>query len=291
MIEKNIVDRVPTHPGRIKLTPVEGQTDLFDMARADDPTVEGTPLDKATLDSIIQSRLTGRYYAATASRIADSTATATANLIPSSGWTNESVTYAKNGNFIATASSSENNSISPSFAFNGTTSGWRASEGSATPWLSIDLGEAVRVTRVRTYYTATYDSVTCTIQGSNNNSTWTNLSEKTGKQTAATNWSFTNDTAYRYYRLQFGNGVDVRVYSWEITSYIVTTYRNEYIVSDGWANELTRGQIALVEIPDNANALGVVKNTINGVTVNTILQPSKRYELTFNGISLDAKEV
>ena len=62
MIEKNIVDRVPTHAGRVKLTPVSGQTNIFDMERADNPTVEGTPIDKATLDSIIKSRLTGRFY-------------------------------------------------------------------------------------------------------------------------------------------------------------------------------------------------------------------------------------
>ena len=41
-------DRVPLYPGRVKLTPVSGQTDLYDMERADQPTVEGTPLNKAT---------------------------------------------------------------------------------------------------------------------------------------------------------------------------------------------------------------------------------------------------
>lgn len=291
MIEKNIVDRVPKYAGRIKLTPVSGQADLFIMARADEPSVEGTPLDKATLDSIIQSRLTGRFYVPISSRETDSTATATVNLIPTSGWINESATYAKNGNYIATASSSENNSISPSFAFNGTTSGWRASEGSATPWIAIDLGEAVRVTRVRTYFTATYDSVTCTLQGSNNNSTWVDLSTKTGKQTTATNWSFSNSTAYRYYRLLFGNGVDVIVYSWEFTSYTVTTYRNNFAVSAGFPVVWTNGQIVFAEIPSNANTIGVVKNTLNGVTVNTILQPSRRYELRYNGSTFDAKEV
>lgn len=39
-------DRVSTYPGRITLTPVSGNT--YDWARADDPTVVGTPLNKAT---------------------------------------------------------------------------------------------------------------------------------------------------------------------------------------------------------------------------------------------------
>ena len=62
MQEVDFKDRVPTHKGRIKLTPINGQTDFFTMERADEPTEEGTPLDKATFDSITQSRLTGRFY-------------------------------------------------------------------------------------------------------------------------------------------------------------------------------------------------------------------------------------
>lgn len=42
-------DRVPTYAGRVKLTPVAGSTDLFDMQMADQPSVSGTPLCKATL--------------------------------------------------------------------------------------------------------------------------------------------------------------------------------------------------------------------------------------------------
>lgn len=42
-------DRVPTYPGRIKLVPVSGQENTYDMERADSPIQEGTPLNKATL--------------------------------------------------------------------------------------------------------------------------------------------------------------------------------------------------------------------------------------------------
>lgn len=41
-------DRVPTYPGRVTLTPVAGQANTYDMARADQPTQEGTPLNKNT---------------------------------------------------------------------------------------------------------------------------------------------------------------------------------------------------------------------------------------------------
>lgn len=42
-------NRVPTYPGRVTMTPVAGQANTYDMARADQPTQEGTPLNKDTL--------------------------------------------------------------------------------------------------------------------------------------------------------------------------------------------------------------------------------------------------
>lgn len=42
-------DRIPLYPGRVTLTPVSGQANTYDMTRADQPTEEGTPLNKGTL--------------------------------------------------------------------------------------------------------------------------------------------------------------------------------------------------------------------------------------------------
>ena len=42
-------DRVSLYPGRVKLEPVAGQANLYDLTRADPPTQEGTPLNKASL--------------------------------------------------------------------------------------------------------------------------------------------------------------------------------------------------------------------------------------------------
>lgn len=50
MIE--VKDRIPTYPGRVKMTPVAGQENTFDMVRADSPVEVGTPLNKALFDSI-----------------------------------------------------------------------------------------------------------------------------------------------------------------------------------------------------------------------------------------------
>lgn len=42
-------DRIPKYAGRVKLTPVANQPNVYDMVRADEPLQEGTPLNKATL--------------------------------------------------------------------------------------------------------------------------------------------------------------------------------------------------------------------------------------------------
>lgn len=42
-------DRVSLYPGRVTLTPVEGQANTYDLVRADQATQAGTPLNKASL--------------------------------------------------------------------------------------------------------------------------------------------------------------------------------------------------------------------------------------------------
>lgn len=51
MIE--VIDRIPTYPGRVKMIPVDGQPNTYDMVRADDPIEPGTPINKALFDGIL----------------------------------------------------------------------------------------------------------------------------------------------------------------------------------------------------------------------------------------------
>jgi hypothetical protein len=50
MIE--VKDRIATYPGRVRLIPVAGQANTYDMVRADEPIEVGTPINKALFDSI-----------------------------------------------------------------------------------------------------------------------------------------------------------------------------------------------------------------------------------------------
>ena len=50
----NVVDRVPTYPNRIKVTKSDGTSEYVTWERADEPTVVGTPINKALFDSIVE---------------------------------------------------------------------------------------------------------------------------------------------------------------------------------------------------------------------------------------------
>ena len=58
MIE--VIDRIPMYPGRVRLTPVAGQENTYDMVRADEPFEPGTPINKALFDSIISELIAMR---------------------------------------------------------------------------------------------------------------------------------------------------------------------------------------------------------------------------------------
>lgn len=48
----DVKDRVSTYPGRVKLTKANGSSEYVTLERADAPTQDGTPINKALFDSI-----------------------------------------------------------------------------------------------------------------------------------------------------------------------------------------------------------------------------------------------
>ena len=79
-------NRVPTKPGRIKLTDENGNIKYYTMERADEPTTEGTPLNKATLFSSTNEEL---YQCSVPSEAFDKLAGLVEIQLPVSGWSTE----------------------------------------------------------------------------------------------------------------------------------------------------------------------------------------------------------
>lgn len=292
MIEKTFVDRVPTHPGRIRITPVAGEENTFDTERADDATVEGTPLNKATFDSVIHSRLTGRYYEMGATKTTLSTTGGTTNPIPTS-WSNATATGASSGGYIITASGSSGSSY-PHRAFDGSTSTTWVSDTNATPWIQLTVPEGIIVRKMKIAFMQLESWSTQTVlQGRNASGSWVNLATiSLPNNSDLIEYTINAPDAYTDYRLNFTiyTADVITLYEWQISEWDTATYRYNYTIPEGVPATWTREQRITVVVP-NHSILGVTENTLNGVTVNTILQPNKRYELRYTGSAFAAKEV
>ncbi len=69
----SVVDRVPTRPGRVKITHSNGTVEYVTIERADEPTQAGTPLNKVLFDSIKADFETKQNKVVTGSFVASST--------------------------------------------------------------------------------------------------------------------------------------------------------------------------------------------------------------------------
>ena len=284
MIEVNFKDRVPTHPGRVKLTPVPGQDNTFDMVRFDEPIEEGTPLDKASIDSIIKSRLTGRYYVPVVQRAELSNVTTNANPIPSSGWLNATKTSATLNGYELFSSPASVQSDNITAAFDGNVSTyWLAPAQETENYIGFKLPSAILVKKVKAIVRFAASSYYCIVQASNNGTEWTDVSSQfiRGASLDPIEIELTASLPYMYYRIKF---IDVDVdsgiycYSFEIVQSTVITKQNNFVF-DAFPTDRTDYQRFMIITPDYVNTVGVVNNTINGQEIDRILQPNTYYEL------------
>ena len=294
MIEKNIVDRVPKYAGRVKLTPVSGQENIFDMERADAPTVVGTPIDKATFNSIIQSRLTGRFYNTLPALTLKETVTGNTNILPTSGWTLNGVANASTGVYSVYASSAINSTYSVEKAVDGKDdTNWGSLDGTQHTFTMV-FPIAIKIKKIglnmgRTGNTTNYSMV---VQGSNDGASWTNLNTFTAFPDNMTEFTLSTTVGdYSHYRLVFNKPDGARVYIDTITipEWEARRYSIDFISSE-MPLDWSVGQRVTIQAPNYA-AFVVESNTFNGVKVNTILLSGRKYELRYNGSTFDAKEV
>lgn len=295
MKEVNFVDRVSTHAGRMFLSPVEGMPDTFTLTRADEPTVEGTPIDKATFNSIIHSRLTGRYYTPTVSKLVKNKQTLKTNPIPASGWVMDSTGLSgTSGSYMVEANSLHASSYTPEKALDGNTNTDYRSDANGEITLKITFPAAIAIKKYKLAMRPdnfTYD-VTTYFEGSNNGTAWTTLYSTTTKTDNLTEFTLSSTGEFTQYRLRFvASETGINVHQFEVSEYDVAEYTNQYVLSDGVPTSWDKGQRIFIQTPQNVEGLAVTSNTLNGKTITTILQALKRYELIYNGTAFDAKGV
>ncbi len=296
MKEINFLDRVPTYPGRVKLTPVSGQANTYDMVRSDAPTVVGSPLDKATFNSIVHSRLTGRYYEPTLERVVNTAREGlTTSPIPTSGWVVPPLdaNTATSGGYTVEVNSYSGTDNKASSAF--TSTGWKTGDTTVS-WIVISHTQAVKVRKISFHLELQYSFrlETFKIEASNDGDSWTPVGAFTSVITGSDQeYTLSSPGEYRYYRLHFTSTDTNRVTMKNLrySLYDIYTYSSKFTVASGFPTTWDREQRVMILTPASINSFGVITNTLNGVTIDTILQPNKRYELRYTGSSFAAKEV
>lgn len=296
MQEVNFKDRVPQYPGRIKLTPVIGQTNVYDMERADEATEAGTPLDKATFNSIVHSRLTGRFYPCNVARSVYQSTAVDGVLPTTGGWTVDSTgKVATKSVFRLEASSISASDYSIEKAVDGKVdTSWSSADGTLHTF-TIKFPYQIKATTLRvTIGRASSSSFKWQLRGSNDGASWTNLTDEKDF-TSEINITISPPGEYEYYQMWFALGNyssgQSRAYIKEIAlgGLSVNLYKNT-ITADGMPATWTTGQRVTIQMPPLTSYVTSV-NTFMGINCNTILQPEKRYELRYNGSTFDAKEV
>ena len=104
-------DRVPLYPGRVRLTPVSGQKNTYDMVRADAPTQEGDPLSKKTL----LKDATAALYGLDATAVPDEVPVAARSLISTAQGTADSKCKIVSGSYTGTGTYGGDNKNSLTF--------------------------------------------------------------------------------------------------------------------------------------------------------------------------------
>lgn len=296
MKEVNFKDRAPLYPGRIILTPVAGAINTYDLVRADEPTEAGTPLDKSTINSIIHSRLTGRFYTCAVARSVYQSTPLDGVLPTTGGWTVDSTgKVATKSVFSIEASSISVSDYSVEKAVDGKTdTSWSSADGTVHTF-TIKFPYQIKATTLTVSLgRANSSTFKWQLRGSNDGASWTNLTAE-NDYTSEVSTAISSAGDYVYYQMRFvlGNysSGQSRAYIKEIAlgGLTVNLYKNA-ITAEGMPTIWTTGQRVTIQMPVLPSYVTSV-NTFMGINCNTILQSNKRYELRYNGTTFDAKEV
>ena len=106
-------DRVSLYPGRVKLVPVAGQENTYDMVRADSPTQEGTPLNK---DSLLKDA-TAALYGLGSDAVPDEVFSLLKTLVDNAQSSADSKVKIQTGSYVGTGTHGEDSPCSLTFNF------------------------------------------------------------------------------------------------------------------------------------------------------------------------------
>lgn len=128
---------------------------------------------------------------------------------------------------------------------------WESASSTFTSWIKLEFPEAVKITKMKTRVSASSTSYfsNAKIQGSNNNSTWTDLYTISAYQSSLTQFTLNSPNFYKYYRIHVtltDASRRAQVYEWQVAEWeseYKIYFTNPYLNINGLGDKLINGEI------------------------------------------------
>lgn len=167
-------------------------------------------------------------------------------------------------------------------------------------WTALEFSVPIKINK---FYICCYDGTstvtacsTIQVEGSNDNSNWTPLTQFKTIKYGGTNAhdiqtiSMSNSDYFKYYRLRQIDYTDhtIKVCEWQIGDYEIEIYKNYFELDDYLFNaenvdNIPHNQMLLVETPDLSDTINVTyDNYLNGIQIRELLGNKKMYDLIWN---------
>lgn len=221
--------------------------------------------------------------------VAGSSQSLTSDPIPTSWEQVTAGTKYQSGGYVITASGYASG-YEVYKAFDGVTgTSWRTASGTQHT-LVLELPEEILIDKLYMQFNI-QGTAGISVQSSNNGTSWTTEADVSASVSFAGDVVLDNAPRTKYLRILVNADTPVTftLQSFRIVDYTITTKQASFIL--GSMPTLVNGQVILVHIDPIHDATGIASNTLNGISVRSILQADRKYELTYNTTYYTVKEV
>lgn len=245
-----------------------------------------------TLELYRLLNLTGVYQEPTFSTSQLSSVSMTTDPIPSSWIQVINGTEYVSGDYRIKASSYNAAGMEAFNAFKGTmasTAYWR-SASDTTHSLQVTLPVEIIINKVRFCYSVS-GAGALKIQSSADGVTWTDEYSAAPHPSTILTVDLPNAPRTKYLRMLFTSkaSTTLTVFGFQIVDYVTYTYKAAFTLSN--MPTLIAGQKILIQVPTSYASSGVTQNTLNNVTITSLLRAGKKYELIYYQSGYTAMEV
>lgn len=213
----------------------------------------------------------------------------TVDPIPTSWQQMVAGTKYQSGGYIITASGNASG-YEVYKAFDGTTGTTWRTPSDTQHTLVLELPEAILIDKVHLQFNI-QGTAEISLQSSNDGISWTTEADVSTLVSYNDDVVLDNAPRTKYLRILVNadSNVTFTLQSFRIVDYTITTYSARFVLSN--MPTMVDGQVILIQIDPSHDATGIVSNTLNGISIRSLLQAGKVYELIYHTTYYTVKEI